>query len=339
MTASGGAISDGGFAPGDATSGGSPVYPNIVIAGEAGLNLVSSNVKLNSDSGGGSISGSGGIAKFGIRDGDFRAARIHTARAAPIINGGVLQFSSDSSLGTGDKVTLNGGTLASGQTAIVTMTRTIATGSTGGTIQLNNGSPVSGNNKIVLSATGEITGSGSITVSNNGLLSISAANSGYRAAIGHSMAAWWNSRTISPRVPASITVNSGSGIVNPGQQDHQCADIEWRLLKIGWDFFSNSGDYQGPVTLLSGGECTVSLVNFYGTGAMNGTISGNISGTGGLSTSATGPGATSIGGALTLSGSNSYTGGTIIGLGTSRLQRPAVTRSAAPATRCPFPAL
>ena len=193
------------------------------------------------------------------------------------------------------------------------MTRTIATGTTGGTIQLNNGAPSSGNNKITLSTTGQITGSGPLTLTNNGLLSIGAANTGYSGnwTLNGGVLELTNANAAGS---GSITVNAGAELTTLGSQITNALFLNGG--RIGWDFFSGSGDYQGPVTLQAGGGI-VSLVNFYGTGAMSGTISGNISDAGGLTTSNTGPTATSSGGILTLSGSNSYLGGTTIGAGTT----------------------
>ena len=67
---------------------------------------------------------------------------------------------------------------------------------------------------------------------------------------------------------------------------------------------ASGGIYSGTITLGSG-TTIVGLRDFYNTAtARNGTISGVIAGSGAL--------ATTGGGALVLSGSNSYSGGTII---------------------------
>ena len=62
VTSFGGAISDGGFAPGEATAGGLTISPTINVASGAGLNLVSSNV-LEFDSG--IIQGAGNVTVYG----------------------------------------------------------------------------------------------------------------------------------------------------------------------------------------------------------------------------------------------------------------------------------
>jgi len=256
------------------------------------------------------IAGTSGLTKTG--NGTLALTGTNAYSGSTVISNGTLQFNADINLGSGS-VTLNGGTLASLQSAQVTMTRTISAGVSGGTIQMNNGTPTSSANKIVLYTAGQITGSGPITVVSNGLISIGAVNAGYSGN-------WTINGGVMELVgnhvsgTGGITVNSGGELTTLGSQITNALTLNGGL--VGWDFFSGSGDYQGPVTLQSGGG-TVSLVNFYGSGAINGTISGSISGSGVLATSPTGPGATTFGGILTVSGNNSFAGGTAVGLGTT----------------------
>jgi autotransporter-associated beta strand protein len=270
----------------------------------------SNTVTQGTDFSNAAITGTGALTQSGT--GTLVLNLANTYQGGTFINAGTLQFTTDSNLGSGS-VTLNGGTLASAQLAGVTMTRTIATGTTGGTIRLNNGIPSDGNNKITLSTAGQITGSGPITLTNNGLLSIGAANNSYTGnwTLNGGVLELTN---VTAAGSGSITVNSGAELTTLGSQITNALILNGG--SIGWDFFSGSGDYQGPVTLQAGGG-TVSLVNFYGAGAINGTISGNITGPGGLTTSDSGPSATTSGGVLTLSGNNNYTGGNTIGVGTT----------------------
>ena len=264
----------------------------------------------------GVILGSGSLTKIG--SGTLTLTGTNTYSGGTTLTAGTLAINTDASLGTGT-LTLNGGTLASVQTAGITMTRTIATGTTGGTIQLNNATAASGNNKISLNTTGQITGSGPITVTNNGVLSIGAANTGYSGnwTLNGGVVELTNNNSAGS---GSFTINTGAELSTLGGQITNAISLNGG--RIGWDYYSGTGDYQGPVTLLSGGG-TVSLVNFYaavngGSNTINGTISGNISGAGGLTVSDVDPGGYySINGTLTLSGNNSYTGGTTIGLNTT----------------------
>jgi len=259
------------------------------------------------------VAGTSGLTKTG--GGTLALSGANTYSGGTTISGGLVQFISNGNLGNASgSVILNGGTLASAQTAQVTMTRTIATGTTGGTIQLNNGVPTSNNNEIVLYTTGQFTGSGPITVNNNGFISIGNANSGYSGnwTLNGGVLELVNNLAAGS---GGITVNAGAELSTLGSQITNALTLNGGT--IAWDYYSGSGNYEGPVSLQAGGG-TVGLVNFYsGGGAMSGTISGSISGIGGLTTTDIGPGGTSSGGVLTLSGNNSYTGGNTIGAGTT----------------------
>ena len=268
----------------------------------------------------GGISGAGALNKIGA--GTLTLSGANTYAGGTTLTTGALAFVTDASLGAaGGAVNFNGGTLASSQTAAVTMTRTFATGTIGGTIQLDGKTPTSGNNKLTLGTTGQITGSGPLTVTNNGLLSIGAANTGYSGnwTLNGGVVELTNNQGGGT---GSFTVNSGAELSTLGSQISNALTLNGGT--VSWDYYSGSGNYQGPVTLLGGGG-TVSLISFYagtsGNGnAISGTIGGNISGNGGLTVTDANPsGYTSINGTLTLSGNNSYTGGTTIGLNTTVL--------------------
>ncbi len=282
----------------------------------------SSSLYLSNSSGtstfSGIISGTGSLTWSGL--GTLALTGANTFSGGTTINGGTLQFVTDGNLGTGT-LNLNGGTLASAQTAAVTMTRTIATGTVGGTIQLNGKTPTGSTGKITLGTAGQLTGSGPLTLNNNGLLSIGAANTGYSGnwTLNGGVVELTNNQAAGT---GSFTINTGAELSTLGSQISNALTLNGGV--ISWDYYSGSGNYQGPVTLASGGG-TVSLISFYagssGNGnAISGTIGGNISGPGGLTVTDANPsGFTSINGTLTLSGNNSYTGGTTVGLNTTVL--------------------
>ena len=62
---------------------------------------------------------------------------------------------------------------------------------------------------------------------------------------------------------SAITVNAGGELTTLGSQITNAVTANGGALS--WAFYSGSGDYQGPVTLGSGGA-TVILSNFYGSG-------------------------------------------------------------------------
>ncbi|MDB5324901.1 MAG: hypothetical protein JWM57_470, partial [Phycisphaerales bacterium] len=163
--------------------------------------------------------------------------------------------------------------------------------------------------------TGTISGAGSLTWNGAGAASLQKANTYAGGTVINSGVVELTNTTAAGT--GAITVNNGGELSALGSQVANAVTVNAGGT-LSWDFFSGSGDYQGPVTLAGNGNGNVALSNFYGAGAMSGSISGNISGPGTLTTTATNKAFTTGGGTLTLKGTNNtYGGGTVIGRGTT----------------------
>ncbi len=116
----GGSINDGGFAPGEA-SGGGVVNPGISIASGSGLSLVSSNRLQYS----GVISGAGGITTFATGTGSVNLLNASSYSGGTTISTGTLAIYNDSALGSGAVTINDGGTLANNDTVAHTLANAI----------------------------------------------------------------------------------------------------------------------------------------------------------------------------------------------------------------------
>ena len=182
--------------------------------------------------------------------------------------------------GSGNAIIINGG----GGHAVV-FNKRIADGSgANGAIVLD------ANNTLKL--VGNNTYSGGTTL-NNGVVEVQS-NTSFGTGAVHVNSSSWVSIQGNSTVSNAITLNGGT---------------------LGWHYTSGDGVYSGPVNLTA--NSTVSLANYYGYGSVSGTISGNISGSSGLTVNNTDRGGTAqTGGTLTLSGTNTYTGTTTLSAGT-----------------------
>ena len=252
----------------------------------------------------------------------------------------ILSVSFGSNLGAtptaaSTQLILDAGTLKFSGTSLspaVGATRTFQINAGGGAIVDSNGNPFSNNivnnagaaTSLYLSNTsgtttfnGTVSGTGSVTWNGTGALSLQKANS-FSGGLTVDKGVVELANTTAAGIGA-IIVNNGGELSTLGSQITNAITVNTGGA-LSWDFFSGSGDYKGPVTL--NGAAKVALSNFYGVGAMSGTISGNIGGGGSLATTAannaTSSGSTSYGGTLTVSGANNtYSGGTTVGLGTT----------------------
>jgi autotransporter-associated beta strand protein len=255
------------------------------------------------------ISGTGfGITKTGA--GTLTLSGTNTYTGGTTISAGTVSISANLNLGaTGSAISLNGGTLKETNAAAITNTQIITIGSSGGTINVS-GKQYVFNTQNTLLGTGALTivgGAGTLADGSSflGNVALNVANT-YSGAItlqsGGSLE-FNNNAAISSAAP--ITINSnGELIVDTNINVANALTVNGGELTFN---NGNNGVFSGAITL-NGTGATVRLADFYQTTARSGTITGNISGTGGLTMS-------NFASTLTLTGANTYTGNTVIGTG------------------------
>lgn len=223
-------------------------------------------------------------------------------------------------LGTG-ALTLNGGTLLTTSNTAVTLAAShiITVGASGGTISVQgSGSPGSQKDRIILNTANQLVGSGALTIlgtgnldSNNGsgVLVINSSNtySGIVTLQNGGMIEYANATSLG--AGATITLGTNGGFANDSLAVSNAINVTGSGATL---FFSNGGGgtFSGPITLGSN-TLLVDLHNWYNGTAESGTISGAISGTGGVTVVA------GSGASLTLSGANTYSGATTVQAGTT----------------------
>ena len=228
--------------------------------------------------------GTGGFTKTG--SGALTLTGSNTYSGPTGINGGTLIFSALENLGAGASINFSGGTLqyASGNTADITA-RTVTLGSNGGTIDTN------GINIAFANATA---GTGSFSKTGAGTLTLNAVN-----AMGN------------------ITVSGGTLKLGVAGATPATSNL---ILSGGATFDING--YDTTVANLSSSTASTTVINSAAGTGKTLTVTNNVAstfagiladnaGTGGtLALNKTGPNT------LTLSGANTYSGGTTVGTGT-----------------------
>ena len=255
------------------------------------------------------------------------------------INEGVLGVSSDSNLGgSGSRITFGGGTLRLGASFNPSSSRAITLNAAGGTIDTNGfnttvASVISGAGGLTKTGAGTLTLSGTNTYSggttvNEGTLSITSdANLGASGKpvtlddatikLGASLGSW--TRPIALGAGGSTVNTNGfgayqTGVINGSGGLTKAGNGTLTLVGantytggtiiLGGTLESNSNSLQGAVTNSSAPPYGLVLNQESGTSSIDGVFSGNISGTGRLTKRGSG--------SLTLTGVNTYTGGTKI---------------------------
>jgi len=265
----------------------------------------------------GAITGSGNLVMAGT--GTLVLSGANTYGGTTTISSGTLQIDVFNSLPAGSNVTDNG-TLNFNFTGVNTISGLIS--GTGSVNLTNSGTLALSNNANSYSGGTGILGGGTISVSNNGQLGAPTGSLGF------------NNGTLNITSPMNLSRNllfAGAGTINTNANtvtDSGSAIGSGAFTKQGSGTLILSGDntlYTGPVTIAAG---TLQINNFNsfsltsnvvdnGTLAFNlpsgpaANVSGDISGTGGLTMSGLGT--------LILSGTNTYLGPTTISSGTLQI--------------------
>ena len=271
---------------------------------------------------GGTISNGGGTgASLGLTmngSGTLTLSGANTFSGGLAINAGTVAYSNgvstDNNLGSGI-VTLNGGTLSlSGTTTEFTTANTYLIGPNGGTFNLNGTAQYNNSTKIDFNTANQITGSGTITKTGLGDMWVTNSQGFGGAWIidGGYVEVTSNTGLGS----GTVTLNAGGELVNSGGRTigNTLMLNNGSILSVD---NSGTGIYTGNVTV--SGSVNMIPADFYQAAdpgrAM--TLSGAIGGSGSITESITNDGYTSTSpGTLTLSGPNTYTGGTIVNAGT-----------------------
>jgi autotransporter-associated beta strand protein len=305
----------------DYANGDSMLFDDTAATGSVNLTLavspawtIFSNSSLAytlSSSGGYGIGGSGGVTKIG--NGVVTLATSNTYTGTTQINAGTLSISADNNLGsTAAPVTLYGGTLQT--TAGITNTHTFVVGSGGGTINVNS-TGSSGTGQYYFNTTNALTGSGALTLTGNGSLTTTGAGN---LRVDHTNSYSGNLTVQSGGIfeygtAGAVAATATFTVANQGEVPVQgfgttmpnSITVTGNTNSVLSFENANAGVFSGPVMVNSGANLTVGLRDWYNyANVRSGTISGVISGAGGLAVNS-GSGA---GGVLTLTGANTFTG-------------------------------
>jgi autotransporter-associated beta strand protein len=269
----------------------------------------------------GVVSGTGTLNKAGA--GTLVLATSNSFTGGTVINAGAISIAADNQLGpTGTAVTLNGGTLTTtNANGLLSDSHPITVNASGGTININ--STGSGGNGQLYIATANLllgtgpltlTGNGTVTTTGAGNLRIGATNSYAGAVTINGGGSFEYGVASAVAAGSTFTVgNQGELITNSGVTFPNAVTVTGGTNSILSFENGTTGVISGPVTLNA--SAIIGLRDWYNNATVrSGTISGVISGVGGLTTS---PGTATTGApVLYLTAPNTYTGPTTIAANT-----------------------
>jgi fibronectin-binding autotransporter adhesin len=242
----------------------------------------------------GAIAGTGGFVLGGLSTSTLTLSGVNTYTGGTTINGGTLQVAADNNLGGAGTLTFDGGTLAN--TLSFSTSRAVTLNSGGGNFD----------GTLTLTLTGVISGTGTLNKNNTGTLVLTGANT-------YSGGTTLNAGTLTASGASGLGATTGTLAVNNPNSGAGSAVV----LNLSTTAATTVGSLSGTIATPSSGTNTATINSGGQLFTVNqitpGTYAGVIAGTGGfvlggLSTST-----------LTLSGTNTYTGGTTINAGTVRV--------------------
>lgn len=257
----------------------------------------------------GSISGASSLTVSGTAT---LAGTNSYSGATNVNGGGSLSVNSSAALGgAGSSLTLNNGTLTTTNTGLFTNgARVITIGAGGGTININS-SGTFGTGQVFLNSNNTLLGSGALTVTGNGTLGSSGAGN-FRVGGTNSFSGSITLQSggsfeygVVNAVASATTINLGNEgeIISNNNAVPLAVTVNGGTNSVLSFTNGNAGNYTAGVTLNS--QATIALRDWYNPAVVrSGTISGVISGSGGLTIHS----GTGTGGTLTLSADNSFTG-------------------------------
>ncbi|OYV06769.1 MAG: hypothetical protein CFE26_04515 [Verrucomicrobiales bacterium VVV1] len=280
--------------------------------------VVNSDTNAYSISGAGSIAGTGSLTKSGTSTLVLGTANTYTGGTT--LNGGAISISNPSALGASSGgLAINGGKLITTQSGTFTNgARVITIGASGAEIQVNS-TGTAGSGQFFLDTASTLAGSGNLTITGNGTLGTSGAGN-FRIGASQSF-----SGSITVRDGGSVEYSNSAAtasgtVINIGNQG---ALIVPNLTATNIGTVNVTGGTSSVINFSNGtagvlgaavnlaADATVTVTDWYNPStARSGTISGLISGTGGLTVQGSG-------GSLTLSAANTYTGATTINTGST----------------------
>ncbi|TAJ38655.1 MAG: autotransporter domain-containing protein [Reyranella sp.] len=249
-----------------------------------------------------------------LTSGKLELGAANTYSGGTVVNGGTLRLGAGGSLLSTGALTINGGIFdLDGHTQTVG-----ALSGTGGTLALGTGT-LTANSASSTSLSAAITGSGAFVKQGTGTLTLLGANTYSGGTTVSAGALQGNTTSLQGAIVnnASVAFNQSSNGTYAGNMSGSGGLAK---LGAGTVILTGTNSYTGGTTV-SGGVLQGHTTSLQGAIVNNasvvfdqasaGTYAGNMSGSGGL---------TKIGaGVLTVSGSNSYTGGTTVSAGTFRL--------------------
>ncbi len=286
-------------------------YAGVVNGTISGLISGTAGLSINSGTGTGGILTLSGTSTF---------------TGGTTVNSATVSISADDNLGADSStLTLNGATLQTTSTNSMSFGHTIDVATGGGTISIvGNGQSNTGQvDKITLTSTNALTGSGPLTITGGGTLDGASPNtstSGAGALIVDDAGTYTGNITLqngglldfaaAGALPAGATVTLGNeaefSTANGVTASNSIVVNGGTNSIISFSNLGGAAD-AGPITLNT--NATIALRDWFNyADNRNGAISGAISGPGGLTINS----GTGSGGTLTLTGPNSYAGGTTV---------------------------